>query len=84
MHSTRFGRDVHVTRHARERMVQRDISDGVLHQLVECGEVRRKDELRIWIAASLPGRRDNMICVAAVIEERLVIKTVMHHFRWEA
>ncbi len=29
------------------------------------------------------GRSDNLLYVAAVIEEVLIIKTVMHHFSWE-
>ena len=28
-------------------------------------------------------RDDNLLCLAAVVETALVIKTVMHHFSWE-
>lgn len=31
----------------------------------------------------LSNRMDNLLCVAAVLEKRLIIKTVMHHFAWE-
>lgn len=52
-------------------------------ELVETGEVRHKDEARLWIAKSFPERKDNMLCVAAVAEKTLIVKTVMHHFAWE-
>jgi hypothetical protein len=66
MYSHRFGRAIHLTAHARTRMVQRGI----------------KDDRRLWIAKAFDDRSDNLICVAAVLEDNLVIKTVMHHFRW--
>ncbi len=31
----------------------------------------------------MEGRNDNLVCVAVVLEDRLVVKTVMHHFQWE-
>ena len=50
--------------------------------MIETGEVRYKDEKRIWIAKHYGDRADNLLCVAAVLETALVIKTVMHHFSW--
>ena len=82
VHCYRLGLDVHLTRHARERMAQRNISEVLLSQLLEGGVYRYKDDQRLWIAASFSERPDNLICVAAVIEDRLVVKTVMHHFQW--
>jgi NAD(P)-dependent dehydrogenase (short-subunit alcohol dehydrogenase family) len=43
-----------------------------------------KDETRIWIAKHYGDRADNLLCVAAMLETTLVIKTVMHHFSWGA
>ena len=40
MFSTRFGLGVHVTRHARERMAQRNINEALLGELLETGQVR--------------------------------------------
>ena len=31
-----------------------------------------------------PKRTDNLVCAAVVLEDQLVVKTVMHHFDWEA
>jgi len=53
-----------------------------MHALIETGEVRHQDETRIWIAKRYGDRADNLLCVAAVLETALVIKTVMHHFSW--
>jgi hypothetical protein len=83
MYSQRFGREIVLTEHARKRMAERDISPDTLMELVETGEVRHKDEARLWIAKSFPARQDNMLCVAAVAEKTLIVKTVMHHFAWE-
>ena len=82
MFSERFGKSVVITAHARERMAARGISEALLHDLIETGEVRRKDETRIWIARQYPDRGDNLLCAAAVLETALVIKTVMHHSSW--
>jgi hypothetical protein len=82
MYSHRFGRAIHLTAHARTRMVQRGIDDDRLLALVETGDAVYKDDRRLWIAKAFDDRSDNLICVAAVLEDNLVIKTVMHHFRW--
>jgi hypothetical protein len=51
--------------------------------LIETGEARRKDEIRLWIAAEYADRDDNSLCASAVLETALAIKTVMHHFSWD-
>ena len=83
MFSQRFGLEVQITRHARERMAQRSITEAMLGELLEAGQVRHKDNTRLWIAKAMEGRHDNLVCAAVVVEDRLVVKTVMHHFQWE-
>ena len=83
MHSRRFDRAIRVTAHARARMAQRGIDDALLLDLVETGDIRFKDNSRLWIAKHYPQRTDNLVCAAAILESALVIKTVMHHFTWE-
>jgi hypothetical protein len=63
-------------------MDERNIDADRLLDLIDTGELRHKDEHRLWIAKFYPDRDDNLLCVAAVIEEALVIKTVMHRFSW--
>ncbi|MHB0776544.1 DUF4258 domain-containing protein [Halomonas sp. WWR20] len=75
--------EVHVTRHARERMVQRGITEALLGELLETGQTRYKDDIRLWIAKAMEGRNDNLVCAAVVLEDKLIVKTVMHHFQWE-
>nr|WP_232196818.1 DUF4258 domain-containing protein [Thioalkalivibrio sp. ALJ15] len=82
MHSQRFERQVAITRHAQERMKQRGISEHELFELIERGDLRYKDEIRLWVAKHFEGRSDNLICAAVILEEQLVVKTVMHHFDW--
>lgn len=83
MISARFEKPVRVTRHASERMNERNISEAVLLDLLETGTVRYKDEARIWVFKHFPDRNDNLVCAAAVLEDVIVIKTVMHHFQFE-
>lgn len=81
-YSSRFGCSVHVTAHAQTRMRQRRVTEDVLKDLVEYGHIWHKDFRRIWIYKAFPMRNDNLICAAAAREDRLVIKTVMHHLFW--
>ena len=76
MFSERFAKSITITAHARA------ISEALLHDMIETGEVRYKDETRIWIARHYGDRADNLLCVAVVLETTLVVKTVMHHFSW--
>jgi hypothetical protein len=80
MFSVRFDREVQITDHARERMVERSIDETRLLDLIETGETKYKDDVRLWIFKSYQDRDDNLICAAAVVESALVIKTIMHHF----
>jgi len=62
-------------------MRERAISNAMLLDLVETGECREKDNRRLWLFKAFPERDDNLLCAAAVLENELVIKTVM--IRWE-
>jgi hypothetical protein len=35
-----------------------------------------------WLYKHVAGREDNLLCVAVVIDNVLVIKTVMHHWKF--
>ena len=81
MHSIRFGLTILLTHHARQRLVERRISLRLLRTILDEGTIQRKDEQRIWVWINVDGRTDNSLCVAAVLEQSLVVKTVMTH--WE-
>jgi hypothetical protein len=54
MYSLRSNKNIHLTKHAQKRMTERDISMDLLHDLIETGELRYKDEQHAWIAKTLP------------------------------
>lgn len=82
-HSRRFDLSVRLTRHARERMAQRGVSQDEVADVVETGSVRRKDARRLWIYKAIPGRDDNLVCVAVAQEDMLIVKTIMTHWQVE-
>lgn len=77
MHSRRFGKDVILTNHARERMAERGIDEATLLDVVETGEISRIDKQHLFVFKQIEDRRDNLVCAAAVEETQLVIKTVL-------
>lgn len=79
--SKRFARSVVLTQHARERMGERGIDERTLIDLLESGECKHKDECRLWVYKEIQGRDDNLVCAAVVLEDCLIVKTVM--IRWE-
>ncbi len=83
MNSKKFGLQIQVTYHARKRMAERRISEDLLKEIIETGQTRYKDESRLWIFKHIEGRDDNLICAAVALEDNLVVKTIMHHFKWE-
>ncbi len=80
MLSQRFNKIIHLTEHAKRRMNERDISMEILIDLIETGELSYKDDKHGWVAKFYPHRNDNLLCVAIVIEQAIIVKTVMFHF----
>ncbi|MCL5059586.1 MAG: DUF4258 domain-containing protein [Candidatus Thermoplasmatota archaeon] len=80
MHSKRFARPVVVTLHARARMAERNISETMLLEVIDTGDTRYRDKNHLWACKSFPEHADNMLCAVLVLEDALVVKTVMHHF----
>lgn len=80
MHSTRFNRPVILTRHATQRMAERNISENELLTVIDTGDTKFKDETHLWAYKHLDGRTDNLICAVLVLETAVIIKTVMHDF----
>jgi hypothetical protein len=62
-------------------MLERNVSESELIEIIETGAIKAKDEARIWIYREVAGRPDNLLCVAALLDDALVVKTVMTH--WE-
>lgn len=81
MFSRRFQRPVIITRHASDRMIARKVTADLVLQIVDTGFVRYSDPIRLWAWLEVPERDDNLLCLALVLEDAIVVKTVMHH--WE-
>lgn len=80
MFSTRFQRLVVLSTHAKMRMVEREISEEMLLEVIDFGDTRYKDANHLWAFRAFPERHDNLLCAVLVLEDKVVVKTVMHHF----
>jgi Domain of unknown function (DUF4258) len=80
MHSQRFKRPVVLTKHASLRMAERNISNEQLLEVIDTGGTKYKDASHLWAFKHLPNRLDNLICAVLVLEDSVVVKTVMHEF----
>jgi hypothetical protein len=79
--SERFSKPVILTHHAIEQMEERAVDIDTLSDLLESGEVLRKDSEHLWIYKAFHGREDNMLCAAAIERNNLIVKTIM--INWE-
>jgi hypothetical protein len=83
MFSVRFNKAIVITQHAQLRMRQRAISVAELQEVIDHGDTRFKDETHLWVFMNLSGRSDNLVCAVLVLEDAVVVKTVMHYFVFE-
>ena len=81
MHSNRFGLPVVLTEHAQLRMEERGIDAALILDIIESGTLKEAGGMHYWLFMYFPDRADNLLCVAAVIDNVVVVKTIMHH--WE-
>jgi hypothetical protein len=81
MHSARFNLPVALTEHARLRMEERRISAALVLEIIDSGTLKEAGNSHYWLYKHVPERTDNLLCVAAVIDNLFVVKTIMHH--WE-
>ena len=81
MHSTRFNLPVILTEHARVRMAERNIHAALVLEIIDSGTLKEAGNSHYWLYKHLPDRADNLLCVAAVVDNVVVGKTIMHH--WE-
>lgn len=78
--SARFKRRVWLTDHATTRAAERKIPLETLLDVIETGEMREKEHGHCWIWKAAAGRNDNLLCVAALLADAVIVKTVMHRF----
>lgn len=80
-HSERFGKPVHLTHHAIDRIARRGLTEVEVRDLIETGDVKHKGDEHLWIFKSFADREDNLICAAVISRQALIVKTIMTH--WE-
>jgi hypothetical protein len=80
MFSIRFNLPVVLTLNAQKRLRDRSVSLEELMLVIDTGETRFKDPTHLWAFKNLPGRTDNLVCAVLVLEDAVVVKTVMHEF----
>ena len=81
MHSTRFDLPAVQTEHARLCMAEWEIDDGRVLEIIDTGTLKDAGGSHYWLYKHLPDRADNLRRVAAVVDNAVVVKTIMHH--WE-
>ncbi|MCF8154150.1 MAG: DUF4258 domain-containing protein [Rhodoferax sp.] len=81
MRSVRFNMYVVLTEHAKLRMAERQINAELVLEIIDTGILKDAGNAHYWLYKHINERADNLLCVAAVIENAVVIKTIMHH--WE-
>lgn len=52
----------------------------MLLEVIDKGETRYRDDTHLWAFKEFPERHDNLLCAVLVLEDALIVKTVMHHF----
>ena len=81
MHSVRFGMPIVLTEHAKLRMAERKIDEALIVDIIDTGILKDAGRAHYWVYKHFDDRDDNLLCVAAVIDNVVVVKTVMHN--WE-
>ena len=82
LQSNRFDElEIVLTTHAQQRAWERNMSFEQIKDIVYTGLHQEAGPGHCWFYKHCPDRDDNLLCVPAVIDNVLVIKTVMHHWR---
>ena len=61
-------------------MLERLISEEMLAEVIDNGETRYRDASYLWAFKEFPERHNNLLCAVLVLEDAVIVKTVMHHF----
>ena len=69
-----------ITKHARQRMKERDITDDQVLEILTAGDLKQNGESKYWAYKKFHGRSDNLVCLAVKIEgqELVVITTLVN------
>jgi YD repeat-containing protein len=81
LYSHRFQRNIQLTYHVADRMTKRFVTEEMLYDLIETGDIRHKTETDVWLYKHYLDREDNLICAAAILNQAVIIKTVMINWK---
>ena len=81
MHSERFHQPVVLTEHAKSRMQERGVGEAIIVEIIDTGTLKNAGSGHYWRYKPIDSRDDNLLCVAAVNDNVVAVKTIMHH--WE-
>ena len=72
-----------LTKHALERMDERDISRGTVEDVIQSGiAIEKNNPKKWWIYKKIKNRADNYICVSISIEDpNLIVITTLINWR---
>jgi len=80
MYSNRFNRAIVLTHHAVARMTERNVSVEQVVEIIDSGDTKFADDSHLWAYKALADRDDNLVCAVLVLEDKVVVKTIMHYF----
>ena len=75
--SQRFQRNVWLTHHAHTAMAKRGVDAATVYDVIETGDILHGGADHYWIFKHIATRQDNLVCIAAVIGQAVIVKTVM-------
>jgi hypothetical protein len=52
----------------------------MLLEVIDLGETRYRDSSHLWAFREFPERNDNLLCAVLVLEDAVIVKTVIHYF----
>jgi hypothetical protein len=61
-------------------MAERNLTEAMLLEVIGTGDTRYADVTHLSAYKAFPARNDNLVCAVLVLENAVVVKTVMHHF----
>jgi hypothetical protein len=64
-------------------MAKRSVTEEMLYDLIETGDIRHKTDTNVWIYKQYLNREDNLICAAAILNQAVIIKTMMINWKLE-
>ena len=64
-------------------MKKRGVSEAMLLDLIETGELRHATASDFWIFKHYSDRADNLVCAAILLAQAVIVKTVMVDWRLE-